>query len=178
MAPGELLTRWTVWLALALYVLSLSLRLVGRGRLRWSLWARLAWTGGYLAFLVHVICAFHFYHHWSHAAAYEATAQQTAEVAGQRWGAGLFANYAFALVWGADVLSWWLSLESYRARPRLIGCAVQGFLAFIAFNATVVFGAGVIRWLGLGACVLLAGLLGYAVLRRGKRNGDTARRTV
>jgi hypothetical protein len=158
MDSGELLTRWTVRLALSLYVFSLCLRLLSRGRRSWLACARLAWTAGYLAFLVHVACAFHFYHHWSHAAAYEATARQTEEVVGQPWGAGLYANYAFAVVWGADVLWWWISLTSYQGRPRWIEWAVQAILAFIAFNATVVFGSGAIRWLGLSACVLLAGL--------------------
>jgi hypothetical protein len=44
---------------------------------------------------------------------------------------------------------------------------VQAFLAFIAFNVTVVFGTGTIRWLGLLACVFLA-LLGFSAWRRGK----------
>jgi hypothetical protein len=172
MDPGELLTRWTVRLALSLYVLSLSLRLLGRGRPSLATWARLAWTAGYLAFLVHVICAFHFYHHWSHAAAYESTARQTEDVVGQPWGAGLYANYAFALVWGADVLWWWLGQERYRERPRWLEWAVQAFLGFIAFNATVVFGVGVIRWLGVLACVVLVALLGYSAWHGNERKRD------
>jgi hypothetical protein len=35
---------------------------------------------------------------------------------------------------------------------------VQGFMGFMIFNAVVVFGEGVIRWLGLGASLLLAGM--------------------
>jgi hypothetical protein len=42
----------------------------------------------------------------------------------------------------------------------------QGFLAFIAFNAAVVFGKGTIRWLGLAACLFLAVVLGYAAHAR------------
>jgi hypothetical protein len=156
MDAGEALTRWTVRAALALYVLALVLRATAAGRRRWLIAARLAWTTGYLAFLVHVACAFHFFHGWSHDAAYEATARQSAEVVGLSWGGGLYANYAFAAVWAVDVLWWWRGLACYEARPRVVAWVVQGFLGFIAFNATVVFGTGAIRWAGLAACLLLA----------------------
>jgi hypothetical protein len=45
--------------------------------------------------------------------------------------------------------------QRYQARPRAIEWAVQGLLAFIAFNATVVFGARAIRWVGLAATLLI-----------------------
>jgi hypothetical protein len=141
---------------MALYVLSLALRIRAAGRRRCLTAARLAWTGGWLFFLVHVACAFEFYHDWSHAGAYRSTARETAEVVGLNWGGGLYANYAFALVWLADVCWWWLRRESYVARPRAAEWIVHGFLGFIALNATVVFGAGMIRWFGLASCGLLA----------------------
>jgi hypothetical protein len=103
-----------------------------------------------------VIFAFQFYYHWSDATAYTATARRTAEVVGLDWGAGLYANYAFTLVWVLDVCWWWFGLDRYEARPRGVAWAVQGFLGFMAFNATVVFGTGAVRWLGLFACFLLA----------------------
>lgn len=159
---GELLTRWSVLLALALYVLGLVLRLhskldsVEKGaRLRLA-WARRAWTAGCLLFLLHVACAFQFYHHWSHTAAYAATARQTAEVVGLAWGGGLYANYAFTLLWVVDASWWWRGLDRYETRPRAVNWAVQGFFGFMAFNGAVVFGRGAARWLGLGACLLLA----------------------
>jgi hypothetical protein len=153
---GELLTRWTVRAAVVLYALGLAHRASARGHKHWLGWARLAWTLGFAAFLLHVACAFHFYHHWSHAAAYEATARQTADVTGLAWGGGLYANYLFALIWGADACWWWGAPAVYAARPRWLEWAVQGFLAFIAFNATVVFAAGPVRWLGLATALLLA----------------------
>src|SRR5437763_16272962 len=115
MELGELLTLWTVRVAVALYVLGLALRL-GAGRRGRSV-ARLAWTGGLLAVAAHVACAFHFYHHWSHAAAYDRTAEQTAEAVGLNWGGGLYVNYAFVLLWAADVCWWWRDPEGYLARP-------------------------------------------------------------
>jgi hypothetical protein len=110
--------------------------------------------------LLHTACAFQFYHHWSHRAAYEATARQTAEVVGLSWGGGLYANYVFAALWAADACWWWYGPESCLARPRSLEWAVQGFLGFIAFNATVVFGTGAVRWMGLAACLFLAALWG------------------
>jgi hypothetical protein len=150
MDQGELLTRWTVRIAIAFYVISL----VSRGS--WPKGSRLAWTGGCAFYLLHVVCAFEYYHHWSQAAAYAATAKQTAEVVGIDWGGGLYVNYAFTLVWLADVGWWWVDAERYCNRPRWIEWLVQGFLGFIVFNATVVFASGFSRWLGIAACGLLA----------------------
>lgn len=149
MNTDELLTRWTVRVAMAWYVAALALR---GGTPAWS---RLAWTAGFLTYLGHVACAFGFYHHWCHTEAYTHTARQTAAVVGLDWGAGLYVNYVFTAVWCADVCWWWLSPTSYRVRPRRLEWVVQGFLAFIAFNATVVFATGFSRWFGIAACVLL-----------------------
>jgi hypothetical protein len=167
MLTGELLTRWTVWVALALYVLGLALRVRAAGRRTRLGMARLFWTAGCLAFWMHMASAFQFYHHWSHRAAYEATARQTAEVVGLAWGGGLYANYGFAALWTADACWWWLGPERYLARPRGLEWAVQGFLGFMAFNATVVFGMGAIRWTGLAASLFLAAVLAYTWCCRG-----------
>jgi len=140
-------TRWTIWIALALYVAALGARPAPRLR-QW------AWTLGCLFYLAHVAAAFHFYHHWSHAAAYQHTARRTAEVMGLDWGGGLYWNYAFTLVWLGDVIWTWFGLRW----PPWAGAAVPGFLAFMAFNATVVFGTGPIRWLGLAGTVLLGAI--------------------
>jgi len=161
MLTGELLTRWTVRVALALYVLGLALRVSAASRLSRLKLARLFWTVGCLAFLLHTMAAFQFYHQWSHRAAYEATSRQTAEVVGLDWGGGLYANYGFAALWTADACWWWLGPERYRSRPRGLEWALQRFLGFMTFNATVVFGSGAIRWLGLAACLFLAAVLAY-----------------
>ena len=68
---------------------------------------------------------------------------------------GLYVNYAFTLVWLADVVWWWANDASYRSRPRLIEWSVQAFLGFIAFNATIVFASGFSRWFGIAACLAL-----------------------
>lgn len=154
MSPGELATRWTVRLALAGYFAGAALR---GGRPRSSnreRVARLAWTLGCLFYLAHVGCAFHYFHGWSHAAAYQRTADETAATTGWKWGGGLYFNYAFTVVWLADTLWWWRPAAGRRA--HWLATSVQAFLAFMVFNATVVFGHGAIRWFGLAGCALLA----------------------
>ncbi len=90
--------------------------------------------------LVHVLVAFHFRHQWSHAAAVIDTARQTKELMGWEWGGGVWLNYLLVLIWLGDAL--WLNLakESYLTRAKWLGVVVQGYLAFMWFNATVVFG--------------------------------------
>ena len=159
MPPGELLTRWTVRLALLAYVLTVALRLTARRQPGPQRLARAAWTFGCALFLVHVAAAFHVFHGWSHADAYRETARQTEELAGFRWGGGLYLNYVFTLVWVADAAWWWAAgLTAYAARPRWIDLALHGFFAFMAFNAVVVFESGAVRWFGVAATVLLVAL--------------------
>lgn len=165
MDTGELLTCWSVRLALALYALALLRRWSSRGRRSSLAAARWFWTAGWLAFLFHVLCAFQFYHHWSHTDAYAVTARRTAEVVGWHWGGGLYANYAFTLIWLADALSWWRGLEIYERRRRAIAWSVQGFLAFLVFNAAVVFAQGAMRWVSLAVCVFLLVFRGWLALR-------------
>lgn len=155
MDPGDFLTRWTVRLSMALYVLALSLRLTAHGRSSRLAGALLAWTGGCLLFLGHVVCAFAYFHDWSHAAAYEETACRTEEMVGIAWGGGLFLNYAFTVVWLADAAWWWLWPANYQGRGRLVECLVQGFMGFMAFNGVVVFAAWPVRIAGIVGCAVL-----------------------
>jgi hypothetical protein len=130
---------WTARVAALLYLLALRewcARRSGRGV---SGRFRLFWASSWLTLLVHVVCAFHLKHDWSHAAAIEHTARMTENVTGWYWAGGLYINYAFLLLWGAEVLN----------GPRL-GCrwtplALQLVAAFMWFNATVVFGT--VWWL-------------------------------
>jgi hypothetical protein len=140
---GEAFTHGTVWLALTLYVASeLAAR---RSHLRA---ARSLNAIGCAAFLAHVVCAFQFYDHWSHSAAYAETARQTAQLTGWNSGVGLYINYLFALVWIATVIT----------PPRgVITGVVRGFFLFMVFNGAVVFVHSPIRWFGLLLCVALIG---------------------
>ncbi len=159
---GEVLTKLTIWIAVAAYFAGAALYALARGRRRWDVLARLAWTAACASLLAHVACAFHVYHSWSHAAAYSDTARQTYEVFGLDWGGGLYVNYALAAAWAADVCWWWRGLEGYRRRPWALAAAWHAFLLFIVFNATVVFEGGFVRWAGLALCagLCLAWLVG------------------
>jgi hypothetical protein len=95
----------------------------------------LAWTLGCAAFLLHIAVAFHLGHGWSHEAAW----QHTKAVGG--YGDGIYVNYLFALVWLADVIWMWAAFDSYLKRPRWLNWTIHGFLAFVVFNAAVVFGS-------------------------------------
>jgi hypothetical protein len=97
--------------------------------------ARIIWALGSLLLLLHIAVAFHLGHDWSHEAAWEHTRQ----VGG--YGDGIFVNYAFALVWLADAAWAWVSVRSYLTRPRWLHWTIHGFLAFVVFNAAVVFGS-------------------------------------
>jgi len=89
MNRGELLTRLTVWLALCAYAWGAALLLVAKGRAPVLAGARWAWTAGCGFFVVHVVCAFAFFHVWSHDAAYRETARQTEGMTGLARGCAL-----------------------------------------------------------------------------------------
>ena len=152
MSAGLLLTYWTARAAFLSYVAALALRIASREKAI----GQTLWTAGCMVFLLHVICAFQFVHHWSHADALAATAGQTAAATGINWGGGLYFNYLFTVLWLGDVAWWWLARRGYESRPRPVTWTVHGFMAFMMFNATVVFGHGAARWTAAGVWVLLA----------------------
>ena len=144
---------------MSLYVMALAMRWGVRSGRSGRALSRLAWTGGCALFLLHVTFAFEFHHAWSHTFALAATARRTEQIIGVRWGGGLYLNYLFMVLWMADVCWWWLSLERYEARDRVIEGCLQCFFALMWFNATVVFGRGVARWLGLSEFLVLSAAL-------------------
>jgi hypothetical protein len=156
MSSGEFLTRSTIWISILSYALGCVLFAMASRQTQLDRWVRLAWTMGCAALILHFICAFQFFHSWSHESAYVDTARQTAAVFRINWGGGLFINYAVASLWFADVAWFWLAgVNSYRRRPWLLTLAWHSFLIFIIFNATVVFKDGMTRWIGLLVCLTL-----------------------
>jgi hypothetical protein len=142
---GELLTRNTIRLALLYYAIAAFLTCWSRptaGSSRIQL-ARWCWTLAWLAYLVHLAMAFHFYHHWSHADAMA----HTRAVSGV--GQGIYVSHLFTVLWSADVAYWWLAPAAHAARRRWLNMALHGFMLFVIFNATVVYETGVIRWAGV-----------------------------
>jgi hypothetical protein len=167
---GDACTRNTARLTLLLYAAAAALMLLlrpgewpataGRGRA-----ARWLWTLGWAVYVVHVLTAFHFAHHWSHARAVE----HVREVSG--WGEGVYVSYLFTLVWTLDVLWWWARPAAYAARPAWVGWALHAFMGFVVFNGTVVFGSGVVRWAGAVLFAGLACLSGRRLLASQRRSG-------
>ena len=155
----EFLTRGTIWISIAGYAIGsviYAMSYATRRRARWDAATRVIWTIAWASLTAHFISAFQFYHSWSHAAAYADTARQTREAFGLNWGGGVFINYALLIAWIVDIAWWWVrGLDSYRKRPLPLVLAWHGFLIFIIFNATVVFGDGIVRWIGLVICLML-----------------------
>ncbi len=154
---GEVLTRWSVRLAVVCYLSRVLID--GRSLLRRRTpapsshaAARWLWTFGFGLYALHVMCAFTYFHDWSHASAYRHTAEQTARITGLDWGVGLYVNYAFSLLWMTDAVAWWVLGLSFPYRKRSYLCVLHIFFAFMVFNATVVFGPPIWRIL----CVLVA----------------------
>lgn len=144
---GDDLTRYTARLALVGYALAVNQLLLLRqpdAQARGLRRARLYWTLGWATFLVHLAMAFHHYHGWSHADAFE----HTRTVSGV--GEGIYVSHFFTLVWSLDVISWWLWPIRHEHRPAWLRWSLHAFMFFMVFNATVVYEAGLIRWAGLG----------------------------
>jgi hypothetical protein len=151
---GELITRWTVRLALACYFIAIGMHLTSHLR---SNTARIIYSLGVVFFFAHVIAAFEVFHHWSHRDAYLETARQTREFTGYDTGIGLWLNYLFTLTWLFDAAFWWRVRSPSITHTRL-RVALHVFMLFIIFNATAVFEAGIIRWLGAAGCAIIIGL--------------------
>jgi hypothetical protein len=118
--------------------------------------ARALWTLAAVLCLVHAAAAFHWRHHWSHAAAYEDTAAQTAALTGLEWGGGLWINYLFLVLWIADAGWWWWSPRSYRSSGSLLTSVVTGFFLFMFLNGAVIFADGMMQILGIAAVLVVA----------------------
>jgi hypothetical protein len=188
---GVLLTKWTIRLALVCYVAYLA-GWLARWNTRRPRAARAVWTLGCVLFDVHVVCAFHFFHHWSHLAAWRNTAERTERLLGVAVGDGIYFSYLFLMLWILDVLwlwwpSWTAGLAAPGSRENRAGAYATGvpipgakpveapawrvgvhvFLLFIAVNGAIVFEAGPTRWVGLASGLLLACLAvrhGYNLL--------------
>jgi hypothetical protein len=152
--PGEGLTRNTVRLSLAWYTVTLCLMM----QLSPQDWAartplgrltRCCWSWAILCFLVHLAMAFHYYHGWSHANAFERTRQ----ISGV--GEGIYTSYLFTWLWLLDAVWWWTWPSSYAERSRWIDRTLHAFMLFIVFNGMIVYETGPIRWAGVLLFLLL-----------------------
>jgi hypothetical protein len=146
MLPGEAAMRATILASLAAYAAAEYLWFRHRAV---AFHARaLLWTAAAALCIVHAAIAFEVRHDWSHDAAWAQTAAQTAAVTGLDWGGGLYVNYAFLVLWAADVVWLWSSPRSYLHRPAVISTAVSAFVLFMFINGAVVFVRGPARVAG------------------------------
>lgn len=148
----DLLISSTAWLSFLGYFLTL----IGWSRGLANKMLRWLWTLGCAFFVVHVVLAFHLTHHWSHQAAWEATARQGG------YGDGIYLNYLVLGVWLGDVLWWWTLPSSYQWRSGWISYPLQGFLFFMWFNAAVIFARDGMMIVGMVMFVVL----GVVIVRR------------
>lgn len=118
-------------------------------------WGRVYWLMGWAICFGHVLLAFHLAHQWSHDRAVEATAKQTADLVGFPFGGGVWINYGFLAIWGGDAAWRWRVPSRYWMRSARCHWAIIGFLAFIVFNATIVFGGWPGRIVGVAAVVIV-----------------------
>jgi hypothetical protein len=154
----------TVWLALWGYAMGVFCQVHPNASL-WRDRARLAWTFGSTLFVIHVFAAFHVYHQWSHQAAMEHVAQETARVMGRAMGQGIFVSYAYTLIWALDAIWWWAAgHQRYFNNVQSLQKLKHAFMFFIFVNGTIVFEAWRVKI--FGALVLLALLWAYLKRRQ------------
>ena len=115
---GAALISWTIRICLVFYAATLGGDLVLWRSQRWRARARWLWLAACVFFVAHVICAFHFYHHWSHAHAIADTAKQTEALIGWAFGDGLYFSYLFTVLWIVDAAWRAFRPESYYSRRR------------------------------------------------------------
>lgn len=153
---GEMLIVWSARIVVLFYAMRLAADFLIADPARRERWARLAWTAGCAVYLLHVGLAFHFLHGWSHSAAVAHTARRTYEVVGINWGGGIYINYAFTVLWVADVAWWWIRAARHETTPAAAYWSVHAVFAFMFLNATVVFGPPFWKWIvAAAACLLL-----------------------
>ena len=170
---GDWLIRNTVRLSLLFYAVAALLMLWLRPA-EWDAsstrggWARWAWSLALVAYLVHVLLAIKYAHHWSHADAIRHTRERSG------FGEGIYVSHFFTLVWSLDVGWWWLWPADYARRSPWVDRLLHVFMAFIIFCGTVVYETGFIRWAGVMMFVLLGGAFAYRSFGGRRENGATS----
>jgi hypothetical protein len=126
----------TAWVAVAIGFVAMCLRLVGCG-------GRALWFAGCGVFVTHTVAAFGLVHRWSH----ENAVRHVEEASG--FGIGIYVSYLFTCVWVFDAVWWLVRPDGYLRRPGWVSGTVYGFMGFVTFNGTIVYGLSYGRWLGV-----------------------------
>jgi hypothetical protein len=114
------------------------------------------WIAAWILCVIHVICAFHFRHHWVHDAAIQHTAEMTERIVGIRWGGGLYVNYVFLICWGASAIPSLFGYGGHAQSQRWLETGLHAFAAFMMFNATAIFGP---PWWWIPTIVVIAAIV-------------------
>jgi hypothetical protein len=136
---------WTIWISLALFAAGEVLKPR----------AWLVSAFGLVVLIIHVAIAMDVRHGWSHSAAIAATARQTFDVYGLRWGGGYFVNYAFMAAWIAELAVWRMSPDAYLRWSGWPRTVLRAFYLVMIVNAAIVFAAGARRAIGAVIVVTL-----------------------
>ena len=165
---NDLLLRWTIRVALVLYGLLLTRKIVGwRAGQRLERWW---WTLGLAAILAHFLAAYAQLG-WSHEAVLAHTARETERVTGWRFAGGVWGNYLFALFWGLETIGqWWR--RGWVTGWSLWNYCLHGYLLLVVVNGAIVFATGPVRVVALFVCLVLGGLLFW---RWNQNRGDKTR---
>lgn len=115
---------------------------------------RTIWTAGWAFLVAHLVFAMFAVHGGSWSAAYDHTTERTYQAVGWRWGGGLWINFLTTAVWGIDVGRLWIKKGTLQ-RTIAWDLACQTYLAFMMFNATVVFGSRPAQIAGVAICACL-----------------------
>jgi hypothetical protein len=161
---------WTIWVSLVLFVAAqYEQRAWTPGRLlpRRVLWTNLA---GIALCVIHIIITMGAVHGWSHSAALEATAGQTASVYGWRWSGGVYVNYLFVAAWAFD--AWRHSRGNPRHASPWQRQVLRVFYFLVIVNAAIVFARPHTRALGVGLVAAL--LYAWRPLRRETQRAGAA----
>jgi hypothetical protein len=150
--------RWTILAATVLWAWAEVLKIRYPQR---ADFARALYTTALVLALVHVVAAFESAYAWSHDAAIDGTARQTAAVIGIRWGGGIFVNYLFLAAWAVDVWHWWTAPDAHRRRSARLEILRLSFFLLMFINGAILFAGPVARVVGIPAvaAVMTAWLL-------------------
>jgi hypothetical protein len=153
---GEHASLWAIRLALLLLSIVMCLQVSGLRPTDRRL--AIPWMIGAVSAGLHSIGALMTFHHGSQLEALRSTAEQTKELIGISFAAGLYFNYVFVAAWLFDATMRLVMPKKYSKLPNWYSRLILGFLAFIAFNGVVVFKTGLLRYLGIGVTMFIVAL--------------------
>lgn len=156
---GRFLILWTVRISVGLYAIAVLMKIQSAQSPASGRLYRLVWLLSWCFCVIHVLCAYHFQHHWDQSAALKHTAEMTSRVVGIYWSGGLYVNYVFLTLWGVQSIVQWVRRET---AGRLGNVFIHAIAGFMMFNATAVFGP--VWWIAVVAVYLL--LIVVLVLRK------------